>query len=391
MLQSILGFFQKTQREFADMERLFADENKASRKLVFYSERDIYYRYYEGYIEAILANSDLDVCYISSDINDPIFQSDNKRIKSYFIKNLLSAVFSRLDCKVLVMTAADLNSGSIKRAPDPVHHLYVFHAISSVHQSYRRSAFDFYDTVFCIAPYQVDELRKMEEVYSLKKKNLIVTGYPLAEKIYNEHQTYKSNKAPSPQNTTCLIAPTWGPSSIMEHCIDALIDSLAGSEISAWVRPHPEFVKREPQRMKAIKSKIEKTKNIKLQLSLGTFDLLHQTDVLITDHSGISREYALCTERPVIFIETPLRVDNPQWAELDMVPVENTCRNQMGVCVKLEDIPKIASIIRETQAREDDYRKQIIELREKLVSNWQHSSEIGAKYVIDLCKAEESK
>jgi YidC/Oxa1 family membrane protein insertase len=385
MFESILEFFQNTQREFRDMERLFAQDDNSMRKLVFYSERDIFYRYYEGYIESILASSDLDICYISSDPHDPIFRTDNKRIKPFYIRNLLSAVFSRLDCKALIMTAPDLNSGSIKRAPSPVHHVYVFHAISSIHQAYRLGAFDHYDTVFCVGPYQVDELRKTEELYSLKKKNLLLTGYPLLEKIYEEHQSRKSTSRS--ERALCLIAPTWGPSSIMEHCLDGLIDALAGSDLNVWIRPHPEFVKREPRRLQAIESRIAKCDNIKLQLSLGTFELLHQADVLVTEHSGISMEYALGTERPVIFIETPLRVDNPEWAKLDMVPVENACRSQLGVCVQLSEVSRIADIIKAAQAKTDDYRKLMPALRDKLVSNWQNSSPFGANYIIDLCKS----
>jgi YidC/Oxa1 family membrane protein insertase len=247
-VQSIIQSAKNLKREFAEIDRLFADSNKDTRRLMFYAESSIYFRYYEDYIEYILQNSDLDVCYITSTADDEIFQHSNPRIKPFFIRNLLVGALQRFDGKVLVMTAPDLDTGAIKRAPHPVHHVYAFHGISSTHQYYRPAAFYNYDSILCIADYQVNEIRKTEQLYNLKPKNLVVTGYPLLERIYRQHQEYRKTHQPTAgQRPICLIAPTWAMdfrgSSILDSCIEELITAMSVTQFDVWVRPHPEFMK----------------------------------------------------------------------------------------------------------------------------------------------------
>ncbi len=129
-------------RELKDFQRLFAEENRSARTLCFYSERDIYYRYYEGYIDYVLSKSDLDICYLTSDPDDPVFDSGNPRIKVFYINHLLVATFQRLDARVLVMTMPDLDLHHVKRSRNPVKHVYMFHGVGSIHLQYNKKAFD---------------------------------------------------------------------------------------------------------------------------------------------------------------------------------------------------------------------------------------------------------
>src|SRR5579862_1204031 len=93
-IKGLFDFAQSAARELSDIERLFSDEFRNARKLVFYSESAIYFRYYEDYIEHILQNSQMDLCYISSDANDPIFKFSNPQLKPFYIKNSLAAAFA---------------------------------------------------------------------------------------------------------------------------------------------------------------------------------------------------------------------------------------------------------------------------------------------------------
>jgi YidC/Oxa1 family membrane protein insertase len=299
---------------------------------------------------------------------------------------MLSAAFSSLDSKVLVMTAPDINNGPIKRAPDSVHHTYVFHAIASTHQSYRLGAFDSYDSLLCIGPYQIAEIRKTEEIYRLKKKELLLTGYPLLERIYNEHQEYKKTKQNTlEQNPYCVIAPTWGPSSILETCIHQLIQALANSKFRVLLRPHPEFVKRFPKKVEAIQKSVLKTKNITMQSDLSTLQILHEADLLITDHSGISMEYFLATERPVLFIDTPTRIDNSDVSRIGLEPIENTYRNRLGMSLLPQKMDQVVPTLQTLLNKQMEYADSAPAIRNELVSNWQKSAEIGANYILERC------
>jgi YidC/Oxa1 family membrane protein insertase len=390
MFKSIVENARHAAHELSEMERLYAPENKAFREIVFFAERDIFWQYYGDFIEHILDNSDKKICYLSSDLADPIFKTTEQRIKPFFIKNTLAAVFERLDSKVLLMTTPDLNKGVVKRAPDTVHHCYIFHGVASVHQAYRLGAFDFYDSLLCVAPYQVEEIRKTESLYSLKPKQLPVVGYPLIERIYREHQTYEVEHAPHSLNEQiCLIAPTWDPqgkSSLMDSCVDEILEVLAKSRFKVWLRPHPEYVKRFQKKIEAIQKRISKYPNISLQMELGSMQCLHEADVLVTDHSAIAMEYVLGTERPVLYIDTPTRVDNPECDRLNIEPIENKLRSAIGARLLPAEVKNIAQVLEKLIADKDTFRQGVPALRDLLVANWQHSAAVGGDFILGLCR-----
>ncbi|MGE5604903.1 MAG: CDP-glycerol glycerophosphotransferase family protein [Bacteroidota bacterium] len=369
-----------------DFNSFLDPANKKARKLVFYSEKGIYLRYYEGLISKILEKSDLEICYLTADLNDPIFQTNNNRIKPFYINNFESSLFPRLDSKVVVMTLPDLNQFYIKKTNNKdVNHVYVFHAIGSTHLQYNFGAFDYYDTIFCVGPHQEQEIRKTEALYNLKPKTLINYGYPYLENVYSQHQRFLNENKAVEGKKRILVAPTWGKTCILETCIDKLITALQGTEFEVFIRPHPEFVKRRRKVVNRIAKNLKRESNIKMELDLVSGINVHNADFLITDWSGIAFEYAFGTERPVLFINTPLKIDNPKYQELDITPLEVFARDQIGTTVDMNQFDNIVPILNSFSQESGIYRDRIVDFRNKYIFNWMKSSEIGAEYIIKLC------
>lgn len=373
-------------REFQEYSRLFAESNKQNRRLVFYSERDIYYQYFEGYIQYVLDHSDINICYITSDLDDQVFRIGNSRIHPFYLNNFLPHALVRLDAKALVMTMPDLDRYHIKRSRNPVNHIYLFHGVGSTHLQYNKEAFNAYDTIFCIGKYGINELRKAENLYKLTPKKLIECGYYWIEKIYATHQSMlATNLAQNASEKTILIAPSWHNDNILVHCVDELIGALKNSEYRVIFRPHPEFIKRKSKLVKTLAWKLQDTKNMVLELNMASSSSIHRADVLITDWSFISSEYAFGTERPVLFINTPPKITNPDYKELEIEPIEFVFRSQIGREIEVGDIASIRTVIDELIRSRDAYRKQITNLRKAYISNWLNSSKVGGEYLIKCC------
>lgn len=383
MFDKIALFF----RALGDFNRFFDASNRESRKLVFYSEKGIYLRYYEGLIRAILERSNLEIAYLTADHNDPVFKMDNPRIKPFYINNFEAALFPKLDSRAVVMTLPDLNRFYIKKTTNPgVNHIYVFHAVGSTHLQYNFGAFDHYDTIFCVGPHHETELRKAEQLYGLPPKTMVRYGYPYLEQVYQVHQDYSSRNAPTPEGRkTVLIAPTWGANCILETCIDEIAAVLSQTEFNVVVRPHPEFCKRRPQVINRLKKSLGSSANVRLELDLVSGLNVHNTDILITDWSGIGFEFAFGTDRPVLFIDTPLKIDNPKYQELGLEPLEVFSRNQIGKSLPLDKITEIGAVLTSFIADFDKYRAKIVEFRKQYVYNWQTAAAVGADYIIALC------
>ncbi|OGL44146.1 MAG: hypothetical protein A2161_14330 [Candidatus Schekmanbacteria bacterium RBG_13_48_7] len=378
-------------KEIKDFTRLFDENNRTIRTLVFYSERDIYYHYYEGYINYILDHSDLEICYITSDENDPVFQRQHKRISAFYIKHLLAKTIKKLDANVLVMTMPDLDLYYIKRSANPVNHVYCFHGVGSIHLQYHKKAFNAYDTIFCIGPYDFQELRKAEEMYHLKPKTLVQCGYYRIEKIYHAYQQLLQKTSVQPSDTRMiLVAPSWHPGNILGGCIPELIAVLKDLDYKVIIRPHPEFIKRQRMDIERLRKEVARTKNVMLELNMMTETSILTADVLITDWSAISFEYAFGTEKPVLFINTPCKIVNQDYKSLNLEPIELTLRNQIGISIDIEEIPNIQTMLQHFMEHKAAFQERIIRCREQYLYHWLHSAEIGGEFLINACSNREA-
>ena len=289
-----------------------------------------------------------------------------------------------VDRKVFVMTLTDLNQFHIKRSTHPVHYLYVFHSLVSTHMMYRQGAFDYYDTILCVGPHHINEIQKYEQDKGLPKKQLIQAGYYRLERIYQAYQQFSLNKLASKTKKTILIAPSWGENNALESCGEHLVELLLQEGYEVIVRPHPETVRRDPKLMNLFETKFGTNQNFILETSVATDDSILRSDVLICDLSGIALEYAFGTERPVIFLDGPIKIKNDQYEELGIEPLELSLRSKIGKIVSPENIDNIPSILDELILNIKNYKDRIIECRDQHVSNFGNSSEIGARHISEL-------
>jgi YidC/Oxa1 family membrane protein insertase len=152
------------------------------------------------------------------------------------------------------------------------------------------------------------------------------------------------------------------------------------------VRPHYETVKRTPDIIDEIKHRFQDHSNFNLVLGMGENRSLLDSNVLITDWSGISFEYSMGLEKPVIFIDVPPRIRNPDWQELQMEPLEVSIRDKVGRIVALDEIYSISETINQMLSEKDQYSLNINKLRDEWVYNLSQTRSVGAKEIVKLLK-----
>jgi hypothetical protein len=72
-------------------------------------------------------------------------------------------------------------------------------------------------------------------------------------------------------------------------------------------------------------------------------DSLLESDVLISDWSAMAIEYALGLGKPVLFVDVPPRVRNPNYAELGIEPMEMRIRRELGTVLPLDRVRMLAA------------------------------------------------
>jgi len=380
------SIFGKEWEELEKFNKLDLDE----RSIVFYSESSvILYPYVEEIIRE-LQNRNQKICYVTSSKDDPILKNENKNIKVFYIGDSeieKMKFFLRLKVRVLIMTMPDLGSYHVKRSKVfPVHYVYVFHTPASTHMVFQRSAFDQFDSIFCVGQYHVQEIRATEQLYNLKQKNLVECGYGLLDKLIRSRSSLpqQQNFLSKNNKKNVLIAPSWGKQNLLESTGIELIKILLDAGYHVTVRPHPMTVKKSSKLIKQIKEKFEKNPDFLLDTNASSFEQLFSSYALITDWSGIGHEYAFVCERPVIYVDVPKKAWNKEYEKIGLEPFEISIRDKIGEIVSIQNIESIPERIEFLYGHVTEFKSKIEKIRNDAVFNIGKSGQVAADEIIRI-------
>ena len=375
-------------KEDNDIEK-FNELDLDERSIVFYSESSvILYPYVEEIIRE-LQNIDQKDCYLTSSKDDPILKSKNENVRVFYIGDSeleKMNFFLRLKAKMLIMTMPDLGSYHIKRSKEfPVHYIYTFHSMNSTHMEFQKGAFDEFDSIFCVGPYQVQELRATEQLYNLKRKNLVECGYGLLDKLIKLRSSFPEKKKLLKNNKkNILIAPSWGKQNLLESMGIELVKILLDAGYHVTVRPHPMTAKKSPKTIKQIKERFEKNPDFLLDTNTSSFEQLFSSYALITDWSGIGYEYAFVCERPVIYVDVPKKSHNKEYEKIGLVPFEIRIRDKIGEIVPVQNIETIPERIEFLYSHGNNFENKIQKIRNDAIFNIGESGKVTASEIIRI-------
>ena len=192
---------------------------------------------------------------------------------------------------------------------------------------------------------------------------------------------YDSGEHQKHDKPLILIGPSWQKDNIVDSCLEQILDQLNTGEFDIIVRPHPQEVRHKKQYMENLRQKYEKD-GIIVQTDFSSNNPIMEADLLITDWSGISWEFAFTTRRPVLFIDTPMKVMNPDWQQINVPPLNIALRDQIGKRLSLDELDRTLETARDLLGRSEEYHRNIEALAQEYVYNLGNSSEIAARYII---------
>lgn len=378
------------QRERHDYKEFFKQKNK---QVVFYSEKSGFYKYFQSSVEALIKNSEITIHYVTSDPNDSIFNMNHKQIKPYYIgSNRLIPFMMKMDAAMVLMTMPDLEQMHIKRSlvRDDIEYLYIFHGVLSTHMVLRKGALDNYDTIFCVGSHQIAEIRETEKLYNLKPKKLIECGYGVIEKM---REDFLSQEITERQKKNILVAPSWQRDNILETCLDDMLENIVGKGHCVILRPHPEYIKRHRKEMNKILEKFSPSMNedFQIELDFTSSVTIFNADILITDWSNIAYEFSFATRKPAIFINTPMKVMNPEYTRLSMEPLDISLRNEMGISLELSEVKHVEDYIEKLLGQATEYSEKIDAVVDKYFFTNLNSGVIISNYITETLATKKSK
>ena len=355
------------------------------KRIVFYAENLASFNHYKLLIEQLTNIQKITICYVTSAKNDKIFQMKNPNINAFYIGEgtARTKFFLTLKATILIMDMPDLERFHIKKSKiHPVHYVYLFHSIFSSHTYLRKGALDDFDTIFCVGQHHIDEIRETEKIYELKPKNLVKFGFGRLDTLLEKKENFQITN--SDTKDLIIIAPTYGDNNLLEKCGIKLIEILLKSNFRVMLRPHLRTLRDSTKLIDSINEKFKKNPNFILEKGDIPFDSYHNSKCMISDWSGISLEYAFIFERPVIFIDVPKKVLNPNSSDISLEPIEISIRKKIGHVVSPNNLEEIPLIIKDLEKNAQIFNKQIKEILSMTVYNIGESAKIGAKYIQQL-------
>ena len=118
--------------------------------------------------------------------------------------------------------------------------------------------------------------------------------------------------------------------------------------------------------------------------NIAGFDEYLASDILVSDWSGAALEFAFGLERPVIYIDLPLKVNNPDYQSIDATPLEKFIRSRIGTVIDPWDISRIGETVRNIIENYSDLVPAIRAARDEWIFNVGKSRECGARIIHDL-------
>lgn len=241
------------------------------------------------------------VVYLTASEDDPGLQCAYPNVHAEFIGKDNRA-FTRLNfmnAQILLSTTPGLDVYQWKRSKDVAHYVHIPHAANDI-TLYRMFGLDYYDTVLLSGDYQVDQIRSLEKLRALPAKELVKVGIPYMDVMQERH--LKAGPVPAHPKTV-LLAPSWGPSAILNVYGGKIIDVLLNTGYHVIIRPHPQSFKSEKELIDRLKNEYPESDQLEWNADTDNFDVLRRSDILISDFSGVIFDFSLIYDRPIIYTD----------------------------------------------------------------------------------------
>lgn len=349
--------------------------------IIFYSEGKQYWSVFLPIIK-VLGEKQVPCAYITSDDDDPGLGYKSEYFESKYIGNLTmtSVYLNKLKAKFVGMTTPQLDVMMIRRSKKVKHYGHIVHAPIDVF-TYRKFAFDYFDSVFCSGPHQIEGIRKLEEKRGTNKKLLLKTGLTYFDILLDE---IKKNSAPKKKNPVILVAPTWKEYSIINRFGVRFFEKLLlNSSYDIILRPHPQTYISYPDLIGEIEERFNNDPRIKIDRNpLGT-ESMAKADLMISDLSGVFWDFAFLYSKPVLLLKTEFEtIEGFEGSELDYQMWEMRERSKLGKVFDEKDIDNISSIV--TGLLESPPKMQLQTLKDESVYNFGNAGKVAANQILEI-------
>lgn len=276
------------------------EKSSSGTPFVFFTDSKRYWTIFKPLCDEMEKRGET-VLYLTASPDDPLLEEKYTHIKTEFIGegNRAYARMNMLQADVVLSSTPGLDVYQWKRSRNVSWYVHVLHAANGV-TCYRMFGIDYYDALLLSGEYQIREVRELEAQRRLPAKECVLAGLPHMDALLKKLQEH----GPAPEHeTTVLLAPSWGPSSIFNRFGEQMIENLCKTGYHIILRPHPQSMVSEKELIARLRSRFPESEKLEWNFDNDNFDVLYRSDLLISDYSGVVFDFALVFDRPVIYAD----------------------------------------------------------------------------------------
>ena len=120
---------------------------------------------------------------------------------------------------------------------------------------------------------------------------------------------------------------------------------------------------------------------------MSAIDSWQRSNLMITDWSGAGSEYALALGKPVIYLDTPPKIMNAEWAELALPSFESGVRPILGRVVGAPEVARLPNLAIEAASGAQAQGQPGL-IKSRIIFNVERSTAVAASYLGGLNSTE---
>lgn len=345
---------------------------------VIYSDHKRYWNVFEPICDEFERRK-IPLVYYTQSADDPALSKKYDFVKAEFIGegNKGFVRMNMLNAGTVLSTTPGLDVLQWKRSKNVDRYVHVPHSIDDL-SGYRMFGLDYYDAVLCSGMNQVDFIRKIESLRTIKPRETKIVGSTYMDADLEYLKDLPSHKT----NINCptvLLAPSWGKSAILSRFGESLLDALVETKFKIIVRPHPQSKTSEKDLLARLESRYKDAENLSWNYDNDNLAVMNESDILITDFSGIIFDYAFLLNRPLIYADTEFdnSVYDAAWLDEKMWILMTA--DKMGVKLEESKIPNVKNLILDAMRSE-----KLTKARESVKSECWENVGMAAKTIVNF-------
>ena len=321
-------------------KKIQADKNKIP--IVIFSDHKRYFTTFKPICDE-LDKKGIRTVYMTMSPDDPALETKYENITAEFIGsgNDAFARMNLLNARIVLSTTPSIDVFQWKRSKDVDWYVHVLHSAGDV-TMYRLYGIDYYDALLLSGKFQEDEVRALEKMRNLPAKEIVMAGIPYMDAMLKRAKTFERKQHDVP---TVLLAPTWGQYGLLSRYGEELIRSLTDTGYNIVIRPHPQSFTADKDIIDDLMGKFPESDKLHWNRDNDNFEVLADSDIMISDFSAVNFDYAFVFGKPLIYSNTGFTKNLYDAWRFEEDPWNVSTPRRIGIELTKENIPNLKQII----------------------------------------------